>query len=93
VPWPTRFIPGDLVCHVINRGNGRANALHKPGDPHFADASAGFAAFVRILAQASELMSNHFRLVVRPRRDGNLQAFMQWATTCHVRRYHVLRCA
>ncbi|MCG3182494.1 MAG: hypothetical protein ICCCNLDF_00556 [Planctomycetes bacterium] len=34
------------------------------------------------------LMTNHFHLVLWPRRDGDLQAFMQWATTCHVRRYH-----
>ncbi|MCG3183568.1 MAG: hypothetical protein ICCCNLDF_01672 [Planctomycetes bacterium] len=33
-------------------------------------------------------MTNHFHLELWPRRDGDLQAFMQWAATCHVRRYH-----
>lgn len=41
---------------------------------------------MRLLAWC--LMSNHFHLVAWPRRDGALPAFMQWLTTCHVRRYH-----
>jgi putative transposase len=86
---PRRSAPGGYCYHVINRGNGRANVFHKPED---------FAAFERILSLACErfdmrllawvLMTNHFHLVLWPRRDGDLQAFMQWATTCHVRRYH-----
>jgi len=86
---PLRTARGGICYHVINRGNGRANVFHKPED---------FAAFERILSLACErfnmrllgwvLMTNHFHLVLWPRRDGDLQAFMQWATTCHVRRYH-----
>ena len=86
---PLRTARGGICYHVINRGNGRANVFHKPDD---------FAAFERILSMACErfnmrllgwvLMTNHFHLVLWPRRDGDLQAFMQWATTCHVRRYH-----
>jgi hypothetical protein len=41
---------------------------------------------MRLLAWV--LMTNHFHLVLWPTRDGDLSAFMQWATTCHVRRYH-----
>ena len=33
-------------------------------------------------------MHNHFHLVLWPERDGDLPRFMQWVTTCHVRRYH-----
>jgi putative transposase len=89
--WLDLFAPLGVasVTIVINRGNGRANVFHKPED---------FAAFERILSLACErfnmrllgwvLMTNHFHLVLWPRRDGDLQAFMQWATTCHVRRYH-----
>ena len=86
---PLRSAPGGFPYHVINRGNGRANVFHKPDD---------FAAFERILSLACErhdmrllawcLMNNHFHLVAWPRHDGDLQVFMQWATTCHVRRYH-----
>jgi putative transposase len=34
------------------------------------------------------LMPNHFHLVVRPARDGDLCRWMQWLGTAHVRRYH-----
>ncbi len=89
MPRPLRSAPGGFVYHVINRGNGRADVFHSPED---------FAAFERVLSLACErfrmrllawvLMNNHFHLVLWPRRAGDLQAFMQWVTTCHVRRYH-----
>lgn len=89
MPRPSRFVPGGLIYHIINRGNGRANVFHNEAD---------FRAFERVLSLACErhdmrllawcLMSNHFHLVAWPRRDGALPAFMQWLTTCHVRRYH-----
>lgn len=89
MPRPLRSAPGGFVYHVINRGNGRADVFHSPED---------FAAFERVLSLACErfgmrllawvLMNNHFHLVLWPRRGGDLQAFMQWVTTCHVRRYH-----
>ena len=34
------------------------------------------------------LMPNHFHLVLFPLEDGDLSRWMQWLTTCHVRRYH-----
>jgi putative transposase len=33
-------------------------------------------------------MTNHFHLALWPYNDGDLARWMQWATTCHVRRYH-----
>jgi putative transposase len=41
---------------------------------------------MRVLAYC--LMPNHFHLVLWPREDGDLSAFMQWLTTTHARRYH-----
>ncbi|MBZ0137367.1 MAG: transposase [Planctomycetes bacterium] len=89
MPRPVRKSPGDACCHVINRGNGRANVFHKEDD---------FLAFERILSLGCErhsmrvlawcLMNNHFHLVLWPRRKDDLPRFMQWVTTCHVRRYH-----
>ncbi len=89
MPRPLRIVPGGYCYHVINRGNGRANVFHKEDD---------FAAFLRIMSMACErtpmrllawcLMTNHFHLVLWPFRDGDLPAWMQWVTTCHVRRYH-----
>jgi len=41
---------------------------------------------MRLLAYC--LMPNHFHLVLWPREDGDLSAWMQWLMTAHVRRYH-----
>lgn len=89
MPRPLRLAPAGLCFHVINRGNGRATVFHKPED---------YAAFLRILALGCEridmrllawcMMPNHFHLVLWPLRDGDLARWMQWVTTCHVRRYH-----
>ena len=58
---------------------------------------ADFVALLRILSLACErhsmrllawcLMHNHFHLVLWLARDGDVADFMQWVTTCHVRRY------
>ncbi len=89
MPRPLRIDPGDICYHVINRGNGGATVFRKPED---------FAAFTRVLSLACEfidvrilawcLMPNHFHLVLWPRKKGALSRWMQWVTTCHVRRYH-----
>jgi putative transposase len=89
MPRPPRVTRADGCYHVINRGNGRANVFHKDAD---------FAAFTRILSLACErhsmrllawcLMHNHFHLVLWPTRHGDVSRWMQWVTTCHVRRYH-----
>jgi len=63
----------------------------------FEDA-ADYEAFERTLEQARErvamrtlaycVMPNHWHLVVRPRRDGDLAEFMQWLTVAHTHRWH-----
>jgi len=89
VPRPTRqFLDGGLY-HVLNRGNGRSRIFYKDRD---------FLAFLRILAQGAErfgvdvlcwcLMSNHWHLVLRPRRGSDLSRLMQWIGVTHVRRHH-----
>jgi putative transposase len=80
---------GGFCYHVLNRGNGRRTVFRKEGD---------FAAFLKLLREARErvdmrllafcLMSNHFHLLLWPRADGDLSAYMMWLTTAHVRRYH-----
>ena len=57
-----------------------------------------FAAFERILAEGIErfnmrltgycLMSNHWHLLLWPRGDQDVSAFMQWITMTHTHRWH-----
>jgi putative transposase len=88
MPRTARAAVGGLVYHVLNRGNGRMTIFRKTED---------YSAFVGLLMQAKKhadvevlgfcLMSNHWHLVVRPRRAGDLALFMSWLTNTHVKRY------
>src|SRR3954452_25547111 len=89
MPRTSRASLGGWCYHVLNRGNARAEVFHKDAD---------YAAFVKLLIQASErlpmrllsycLMPNHFHLLLWPHHDGDLSRWMQWLLTAHVRRYH-----
>ena len=88
MPRTARATVGGVVYHILNRGNGRLKIFRKPGD---------YAAFVDLLIDAKQkadikvmgfcLMPNHWHLVLRPRGDGDLAAYMSWLTNTHVKRY------
>ncbi len=60
-----------------------------------------YAGFVGLLAETAErvpvrilaycIMSNHWHLLLYPRHQGELSAFLQRLTTTHVRRWHLRR--
>jgi putative transposase len=89
MPRTARAAVGGMCCHVLNRGNARAEVFHEQDD---------YAAFLDLLCQAGErvamrllawcVMPNHFHLVLWPRGDDDLGRYMQWLSTSHVRRYH-----
>jgi putative transposase len=86
---PPRQIVADGYYHVLNRGNGRMALFHKEQD---------FLAFLNVLKEGLErypvdllcysLMSNHWHLVVRPRKPNVLAGLMRWVGVTHVRRHH-----
>jgi putative transposase len=89
MPRTSRAAVGGVVYHVLNRGNGRMRIFRKPQD---------YLAFVGLLGQALQrvpgielfsfcLMPNHWHLVLRPKGDRDLAAFMFWLTNTHVKRY------
>jgi putative transposase len=77
-----------MIFHVLNRGVGRMRLFQKDGD---------YAAFERNLVRTLEsrpmrivaycLMPNHWHMVLWPKRDGDLAAFMQKLTITHVRNW------
>ena len=89
MPRQKRLTKGNIVYHVLNRANGRLKIFKKPAD---------FMAFEQILAEGSQrfgmrvcgycLMSNHWHLVLWPRGNGDLSAFMKWITVTHSHRWH-----
>ena len=77
------------MFHCLNRGNDRRELFADAGD---------YAAFERVMHAAIEtvpmrilaycLMPNHWHLLLWPRCDGQLAAFMQRLQVTHVRRWH-----
>jgi putative transposase len=86
---PQRISKGGIVYHALNRANGRLRIFKKQQD---------FEAFEAILADGVEryamrlcgycIMGNHWHLVLWPRADGDLTAFMRWVTVTHTQRWH-----
>ena len=82
---------GGLIFHVMNRGARKTQLF---------DTADDYAAFVRVLKCATgrvpmrilayALMPNHWHLVLWPREDPHLSAFMAWSTATHVRRWRVV---
>lgn len=81
-----------MVFHVINRGVRRMRLF---------DTAADYRACLATLQEAQTrvsisifaycLMPNHFHLVIRPHKDGQVSAFMHWFTATHSKRWHVWR--
>lgn len=81
--------PGGIAYHVLNRAVARMPIFRKAAD---------YDAFERILAEAMQrhptrllaycIMPNHWHLVLWPRKDGELTAFVRWLTHTHVMRWH-----
>jgi putative transposase len=81
---------GGEVYHVINRANARLPVFFNEKDYQLFEAILikGVRKYdMRLLAYC--VMPNHFHLVVYPRKDGDLQKFMQWLTLTHTQRWHV----
>ena len=89
MPRPPRADEAGGLYHALNRGNARADIFRKPAD---------YEAFERILVEGLgrydvqlfcyELMPNHWHMVLRPNRGGEMSRFLRWVTATHTMRYH-----
>ena len=89
MPRRARIAPGGLVYHAWNRAVARLPLFQKDGD---------YAAFMEVMQQAMErhpirllafcVMPNHWHMVLWPRADGDLTAFLRWLTHTHTMRWH-----
>jgi putative transposase len=88
MPRPSRYTPGGMVFHVLNRGVGRRTLFEKDAD---------YRAFERVIEETLRtrpmricaycLMPNHWHFILWPTSDGDLPAFMQKLTNTHVKRW------
>jgi len=84
-----RITKGGILYHVLNRANGRLRIFKKDLD---------FIAFEKILAQGIDrfgmrvcgycIMSNHWHMLLWPRDDDSMPAFMHWVSMTHTQRWH-----
>jgi putative transposase len=81
-----------LVYHVLNRGVGGRKLFTKERD---------YLAFEKVMRESLErtptrllawcLMPTHWHLLIWPKEDGELTAFVRWLTHTHVQRWHAHR--
>jgi putative transposase len=82
-----------MVYHVLNRSGGRRRLFTSEAD---------YVAFLRVLVEALRrypgvqllafcIMPNHWHLVLRPCKDGELSAFMRWLTQTHAQRWRQVK--
>ena len=84
MPRVARVDVGEEVYHVINRANGRLQIFNTDEDYRLFEQlllETKEITDMRILAY--ELMSNHWHLVLYPKNDGDLQAFMHKLSNTH----------
>lgn len=89
MPRNARVDVGGEIYHVINRANGRFQIF---------DTDEDYQLFEQLLLEtkelldmrilAYELMPNHWHLVLYPRNDGDLGAFMHRLSNAHTRKVH-----
>lgn len=89
MPRPPRADEAGAIYHALNRGNARNPIFFKSADYH---------AFERLIAEgldrfpvdlfAYQWMENHWHMVLSPRVDGGMSAFIGWVTLTHTQRYH-----
>jgi putative transposase len=89
MPRSRRQCPSEYVYHALNRPVARLPLFQKDRD---------YDAFLRVLDEARQLhpirllgyclTPNHWHLVLWPRADGDLTAFLRWLTHTHTMRWH-----
>jgi putative transposase len=92
MPYRKRTGTAGVVYHVLNRGVRKLRLFDRAGD---------YRAFLKVFREAQEriplrclaycLMPNHFHLVLWPKTDTELSAFMAWLTATHSKRWHASR--
>ena len=89
MPRPLRSDVSGTIYHALNRGNARNDIFFKQGD---------YEAFERVIAEGLQKypvdlicyqwMKNHWHMVLSPRADKAMSAFLGWVTMTHTQRYH-----
>jgi putative transposase len=81
MPRPHRIAATDSPFHVVNRGNDRRTVFAETADyQRFIGLLSDGCERAPISIQAYCIMPNHFHLLLVPRSDAALSAYMHWVT-------------
>lgn len=89
MPRIARVDVGGEIYHVINRANGRLQIFNTDEDYKlFEQLLIETKELIDMRILAYELMPNHWHLVLHPKNDGDLGAFMHRLSNAHTRKVH-----
>jgi putative transposase len=89
MPRPPRIDVADMVYHVINRANKGAEIFQKESDYRVFEELLEDAVLIRNIQIISFcIMPNHWHLVLKTSKDGQLGDVLRWITTTHATRWH-----
>jgi putative transposase len=88
MPRSARNCPGGIIYHVLNKAVANVDLFRSNRDQELFQKTLREArAKVPVDVLAYCVMSNHWHLVLKPAKDGELSAFMQWLTLAHAQRW------
>jgi len=92
MPRTRRYIFGGTVYHVLNRGNDRARIFENDSDRRdFLGLMQAAATRVPMRVVGFEVMPTHVHLLLWPRVDEAISAYMKWLSGTHALQYRLRR--
>jgi putative transposase len=92
MPRTRRYIFGGTVYHVLNRGNDRARIFPNDSDCRdFLGLMQAAAARVPMRVVGFDVMPTHVHLILWPRDDEAVSAYMRWLSGTHALQYRIKR--
>jgi putative transposase len=90
MPVRPRIAPAGWIFHVLNRANGKGSLLFERSACYrdFMSIAIDAVATDSMQVLAYALMPNHWHLLLRPQREGDLSRFMHRLTLNHTKRWH-----
>ncbi len=89
MPRTPRADEKGALYHALNRANGRTRLFRKAADYEaFSGVVASGLERYRVSLFCFQWMPNHWHMVLRPERDGEMSRFLRWVTATHTMRYH-----
>src|SRR5271167_1313855 len=89
MPRSARNTPGGMIYHVFNRAAARLQLCENDTDYEIFDHTLIQAVDVRPIRLLGYcIMPTHWHMVLWPRKDDDMSAFLRWLTHTHTMRWH-----